>query len=285
MRIKKFLFLACFLVLLMITSSARVNADIGPKPFVAIEISGMGEQTYTMTLISREAHGPNFFYEDYLEFHESWMEYHPIMEYVDSEGYRWIGWHKEMHGDGEFKWSYYPPQNFKILIMTEDNQIYTSAVLERYAFASYFRADVTDVVQGEAEAIKVIQTVEPDYHYSKEILTFLIRLVLTIAIEIGVALLFGFKGKELVVILLVNAVTQIILNVILNAVTYYSGQLAAVLLFILGEALVISVETVFYAFYFKTKSVKALLYGIIANLVSCGAGLGWYLLEQRFFGS
>ena len=38
----------------------------------------------------------------------------------------------------------------------------------------------------------------------------------TIAIEIGVALLFALRAKQMLVILLTNIATQIILNVILN---------------------------------------------------------------------
>ncbi|NLD26434.1 MAG: hypothetical protein GX661_03650 [Acholeplasmataceae bacterium] len=237
----------------------------------------MGDQTYTVTLISKIAPPPYQFYDPEME--DSSADYHPIMEYIDSEGYRWVGLHREMHGDGVFRWGYYPPNNFKLLIMTEENQYYTSNVLERYAFASYFHADLTNLV-GEG-SVKIIQTVNHNYNYGREVLAFLVRLVLTIAIEIGLALLFGFKEKrQLIVILIVNAITQIGLNAVLNITTYFEGQLAAMFYFFLGEVLVVIAEVVFYSLYFKKTRFKAVLYGIITNLLSCAAGFGLYFLEQ-----
>lgn len=281
MKTIKFSIILLLIILLISTFSINVSADIGPKPFVTIEIIGIKEKNYTATLISKEAHGPNFFYDDYLDFNDPWMEYHPIMEYEDSDGYKWIGKHWEMTGDGVLNWSYYPPNNFKLIIMTEDNQYYTTQVLERYAFGSYFKVDVSEVTNGELNAVKVIHDVKTNYNYLKEIILFLIRLILTIAIEIGLAFIFGFKKKSYILrILILNVITQVFLNAMLNIMTYFEGQFVAMAFFIIGEIIVLAAESLFYAFYFKTQRLKAVFYGVIANLISFGAGFGLYILEQ-----
>lgn len=206
------------------------------------------------------------------------------MEYEDSDGYRWITKYWEMHGNGAFSWSYYPPNNFKVLIMTEDNQYYTTNVLERYAFGSYYKVDVSEAVDGELDATIVIQNVEHNYNYLKEITTFLIRLVLTIAIEIGIALVFGFKKKSYIIaILIVNLVTQVFLNAVLNITTYFEGQFVAMVFFIIGEFFVLMIELIFYIIYFKTQKLKVVFYAILANMISFIAGFGLYILEQIIF--
>lgn len=277
MKICFFLLLSVFLIF---SVSIDVYADFGPKPFVEIDITGMEDINYTATLISKVASGPNFFYEDYLEMSDPWMEYHPIMEYEDSEGFKWIGRHWEMQGNGKLEWGYYPPKNFKLLIMTEDNKYYTSNELERYAFASYFQVDLSDVIGGENSTFTVIKSVSSNFNYFKEIPSFFFRLIFTIAIEIGIAFLFGFRKKnQMITILIVNLVTQIFLNVMLNITTYFEGWLTAMFFFFIAEIFVLFFEMLFYIFYFKNQKTKAALYSLVANLISCALGFGLYILE------
>ena len=154
-------------------------------------------------------------------------------------------------------------------------------VLERYAFGSYFKVDVSEVINGELNVVKVIQDVSPNYNYFKEIISFLIRLILTIAIEIGLALIFGIKKKShILTILIVNVITQVFLNAMLNITTYFEGQLTAVIYYVIGELIVLAADSIFYVLYFKTQKLKFALYAILANLISFGTGFGLYILEQ-----
>lgn len=273
-----------FVLMLVFSVQTSVSADMGPKPFVTVEIIGLEDANYTATLISKEATGPYSNYDEYLEYEDYWLEYDPIMEYEDIDGYRWVGIHWEMQGNGEFSWSYYPPNDFKVLIMTEEGQYYTTNVLERYAFGSYYKVDVSEAINGELDAVIIVDDVEQNYNYSKEIVSFVIRLILTIVIEIGIALLFGFRKKPYILtILIVNLITQIFLNAILNITTYYSGQFTAIALFIFTEFIVLMIELIFYVSYFKTQKSKAVFYTILANLISFVAGFGLYILEQSIF--
>lgn len=46
----------------------------------------------------------------------------------------------------EFKWTYYPPQRFKILVyFPETDSFAVSGIYERYAFDSYYKVDAGDI--------------------------------------------------------------------------------------------------------------------------------------------
>ena len=94
------------------------------------------------------------------------------------------------------------------------------------------------------------------------------------------ALLFGFRQKkQLLVLAVVNIITQIILNVLLNVINYSSGPLAFIFFYVLFELIVFALEAVLYCTILKRVSKKKKdngyysLYSFVANLVSFGAGL------------
>ena len=96
----------------------------------------------------------------------------------------------------------------------------------------------------------------------------------------GVAFLFGFLVKKAVLLLLVvNTVTQIALNVLLNAINYHSGQAAFVVWYILLELLIFAAEAAVYAKWLRKfdgtprKRRFYVLYALVANAVSFAAGL------------
>ena len=108
----------------------------------------------------------------------------------------------------------------------------------------------------------------------------LARILITIVIEMGVAFLFGFFGKKAVFLLLVvNTVTQIALNVLLNVINYHSGQVAFVVWYILMELLIFAAEAVVYAIWLRKfdseprKRRFYVLYALVANAASFATGL------------
>ena len=118
------------------------------------------------------------------------------------------------------------------------------------------------------------------YNYRQEMLALGARIVLTILIEMLVALLFGFRQKkQLLILAVVNIITQIILNVLLNVINYNSGPLAFTFFYVLFELIVFALEAVLYCTILKRISEKKkedayyTLYSFVANLISFGAGL------------
>ena len=106
------------------------------------------------------------------------------------------------------------------------------------------------------------------------------RIVLTIALELGLALLFGYREKKVLALLaVINVVTQITLNVALNIINYNSGALTFTFSYVLFEILVFAIEAVAYAALLKKFSSKeqkkgrAVGYAFIANAASFALGL------------
>ncbi len=237
-------------------------------------------------------------------------------EYEDPDGFYFLqeGW--KVSETGQINWTYYPPQKFKILLyFPESGKFVSSGVCERYAFDSYFSVDLSltdlssvsnsadttettssettdtpDTAPPESESADVTLNVQPteseqltvkkDYDFTLEIISLVSRILLTLAIEILIALMFGYvTRKQLVFIVCVNAVTQVLLNVLLNVINYQSGELAFVLSYILFEIIVFAVEAVLYFRFMQKFSRKRInrgitvLYALVANTVSFAGGL------------
>ncbi|MGN1445726.1 MAG: hypothetical protein ACI4WV_05470, partial [Eubacteriales bacterium] len=154
-----------------------------------------------------------------------------------------------------------------------------------YAFDSYFTVDMEGVQIGLVEQEPVsgssdLLTAQRSYNYGWELVSLLARIVITILVELAVALLFGFREKKQLLLLAgVNTVTQVLLNVLLNIINYHSGSLLFVLYYILFELIVFAVEAVLYCLLMnrisqrKSKPWLYLVYALVANGVSFGVGL------------
>ena len=181
----------------------------------------------------------------------------------------------ECSGQNPLSWTYYPPVQFKILLYFPDSDTFCiSPIYERYAFDSYFTADLADWESGEVAAVR-------SYDYTQESVNLVVRIVLTIILELLVAWLFGLRQKRVLAFLAgVNLVTQIGLNVVLNVINYKSGQMAFTASFIGLELVVLAVEVVLYTMILHRISsnpdlrAKSAVYAVVANVASFAAGLG-----------
>jgi hypothetical protein len=199
------------------------------------------------------------------------------------DGFYFLQFFQDCSQTQQFNWTYYPPQKFKILLYFPETGRFVSSseYYERYAFDSYFTADVSDLnlfveTQGEAKIIT-----EKSYDYTNELLSLFVRILLTIAIELGIAILFGFRAKnQLRFIVLVNVVTQIVLNLALNIINYRSGQMAFVFFYVLLEIVVFVIEAALYTLHLKKHNVeiipvwKPCIYALVSNASSFALGLG-----------
>lgn len=280
------------------------DADTGPKPSVKILFENMGDGLCYGTLLSEtESTGPASAYgvsgagaryrekDEYAALdYETWKAF---VEYEDADGYYFLqeGW--RVSETKEIDWNYYPPNSFKILLYYPETETFAvSGIYERYAFDSYYTVDmdgagigaVTDDEGAEGEHIEAHRS----YDYRQEIFSLIARIVLTIGIEMTVALAFGFRTKKPLLLLTgVNTATQVILNVLLNVINYRSGQKAFVIYYVLLEMLVIAIETILYCILMKKLSEKSrgnfyyFLYSLLANGASFGVGM---LIAQKLPG-
>lgn len=268
-------FLACLFAAVFVLP-LTVSADMGPKPSVTVAVEGADGRDFYGTLLSErdstgpqsaydpEIHGPSYQYSEGYGDEEVFRQF---IEYEDPDGYYFLQICWPCERTDTFAWTYYPPQRFKILLYFPDTgEFVSSGVCERYAFDSYFTATLT----GEGLAVR------SSYEYRWEIFSLLARILLTIAAELLVALLFRFRGKRTFhTFIWVNVVTQVLLNVGLNLINYYGGQLAFTVFYVLLELAVFVAEGILFTLLLRKgqKAWKLWLYALIANACSFAVGL------------
>ena len=268
--------LACFVVIMTcLAIPVTVKADIGPKPSVVIEVVGFEEKDYHVTLLSeRDSTGPWSYGNEYYDYMGEMQAFEAFEGYEDKDGYYFLSFMQDCSEDDTFDWTYYPPQRFKVLIYTtEDGQFYCSdEIYERYAFDSYFK--VTVLENGN------VLTAQKSYDFSMELVSLAVRVVLTIAIEVLIALIHGYRNKKNVkIIAITNICTQVVLNVLLNVINYRSGQMAFVFHYVWMELVVFALEAVVYAKLLdrtdgeREMAKHPIAYALFANAVSLAVGI------------
>lgn len=253
-----------------------VSADTGPKPTVSIDFEGIEEGEYYVTLLSEEESTGPWSVENLSEYGtgEDADVFKKFCEYKDEDGFYFLGNMEECSESNQFIWGYYPPQTFKILIyFPEDDSFAVSGIYERYAFHSYFTAQINGN-SVENVTLKEVKA-EKTYDYSWELISLICRIVITIVIEVLLALIFKIrKAKPLLAILITNIVTQTILNIALNLIAYYNGSSGLILSYLMMELMVYVIEGCIYGSFIPklyngnyTKR-KAWMYALLANAVS-----------------
>ena len=286
-------------------ATMTVHADMGPKPSIQITFEGMGSEKCYGTLLSESIstgpstawdgteadakHNENELYSYKDLDYETWKAF---VEYKDVDGFYFLqeGW--QVNKTKELDWVYYPPSTFKILLYyPESGTFLVSDIYEKYAFDSYYTVDMSkfqqpaDKTQSESEETEKLVLIEKKieaektYDYKKEIRFLLIRILATIAIELVIAVMFGFaKKKQFLLIAGVNVVTQVILNVLLNVIHYKMGPVAYELGYIFFELIVFVIEATIYCKFLGRYGDKErrtryfIIYAFVANLISFAAG-------------
>ena len=300
MRIKKLILLFLCLVTLVAVFPITASADTGPKPSVRITFENLGDEECWGTLLSsKESTGPSSAWngsEEDARHNENPNEhysYQPFgydiwkafVDYAEKDDFYFLQEAWQISDTKELAWTYYPPNEFKILLYFPASGEYAiSGVYERYAFDSYFTVNM-DGVKLSVDYNEELSSNErmdayKSYNYRVEIMALIARIVITIAIEMIIALLFGFwEKKQLLLLAGMNTGTQIVLNVLLNIINYNSGWLAFVLFYVLFEIIVVVIEAIVLLMFLNKMSAKPkkrwlmVLYVILANVASFWSGL------------
>lgn len=310
-----------FLILLCTVSSVIIfpltaSADTGPKPSVKVSFKNLGDELCYATLLSKTpSTGPASVWdgieenarhnenESYSYEELDYKTWKAFVDYKDADGFYFLqcGW--QINESKSLDWAYYPPEIFKILLyFPESNTFAVSKIYERYAFDSYFTVDMSGSVIAAVDRPEYTEelktpsyneigiTAEKDYNLKQEIISLAIRIVLTVILETVIALIFGYrKKKQLLLIFGVNAVTQLILNILLNTAGVKSGYSQYIITYILLELAVFIYEAVVYSAFLdrfsdKTKGRKlCVIYALTANVCSFAAGTALAKLFPMFF--
>lgn len=281
---KRMISLLLLVLLLLPLVTVSVSADMGPKPGTSITVRPGGGEYAIVTLLAREERngphwtiGPDEEPSSRIAKDERLTEaWYTFRDYRDPDGYHFWG---EIY-EGSVTWGYFPPENFKIAVYYPEYGILwvSEDSYERYAFDSDFRLNLPAVGAG-AQSGEVDMVLKKTSNLGSELAGFLIRVLLTLAIELAVARVFGLTDEgQKKLILRVNLLTQVGLNLLLWGWYYFSGPLVAMLRLILAEILVLVVEGAIYLRKLRLDESrgKILGYTILANLASVTLGF-WFL--------
>ena len=272
-------------------------ADTGPKPSVGVSFTGIGDRPCYATLLSETpSTGPASVWDGdpdhaYHKGNEEWADldediWQAFVDYRDADGYYFLQWGWPVSDSDGLAWTYYPPSRFKVLLYFPDSgEFITSGVLERYAFHSYFDAAVTsaDMTLAEdhasAEAAQEELDVAQRQQHLTELLCLAGRILLTLAAELLLALVFGFRQKrQLAAIAAVNVATQLALNAALFVLYLLPHRYVGFIFFyVLLELAVFAVEALLYCRLLRPGTDKPILfiviYALCANVLSFVGGL------------
>ncbi|MDO5689698.1 MAG: hypothetical protein Q4G61_05575 [Tissierellia bacterium] len=278
---KKRIALLFILFLLFSPFAQTAQADIGPKPSVRIDFTGMeGEEYYVTLLLTWPSTGPYSYHKDYADEKES--KAGDRFQEIGSGPLYFLGYYEDCTKSHQFKWTYYPPTEFIVAIYhPKTQQVYLSEeTFDAYAFNTTYVADLSDFeFAAYAPTVQSMDMVA-NYNYFGEIGGFLARMIATIAIELGIARLFGFRSREQFrLIVIANMATQGFFNLIFQFVNYKAGYLAFFILYILLEIFVFLIEGIIYHIRMPrtmtepVSRLKIWLYTLSANAVSFGVGI------------
>ena len=266
------LVIVCLVLAMLVALVEPIAADMGPKPQITITVTNAPDETYYLDLLvqgsktSKNIHDRQQYDPDKLK----------LLEEYEADG-----WHAALAGgtgmplfgkltgesrgsDRVHTFSYFgTPDQFKIIIVTPDNELQISRELLRQSFHMTLTYDyVTGAINQRPLALSYL-------------LQFISTLLPTLLLEGLILLLFGFSLRlNLRPFLLVNLATQIMLTASLGTAAIMSGMFTAYLLLVPLEFIIIIIEAVGYAFWLKQHGKgRRIAYAIVANLVSACAGI------------
>ena len=277
---KRVISLILMVLLLLPVLTVTVSADMGPKPGTSITVHPGGGEYVVVTLLAlEEGNGPHWTIGPDEEppsriakderLAQAWYAFR---DYADPDGYHFWG---EIY-EGSVTWGYYPPEEFKIAVYYPEYGILwvSEDSYERYAFDSDFRLNLPAVGAG-AQSGEVDMVLKKTSNLGSELAGFLFRVLLTLAMELAVARVFGLTDEgQKKLILRVNLLTQVGLNLLLWLWYYFDGPLAAMVRLILAEIIVLIVESIIYLRKLRIDEsrLKIVCYTILANLASVTLG-------------
>lgn len=258
------------IVMIMIFSFITVHADSGPKPSIYIDIQGLSQQNYYVTLLSQsQSTGPYSVYDGYSEdvpYQKDTKDYHvweKMKDYQDSDHFYFLQYFQDCSKTNTFEWNYFPPETFKILIYFIDTDEW---IVSDIYTKTEFHATYSITVSND-------HVIHLAYDYSSQIMSFIQRIAITLVVELLIALLFQIvKNKQWLVLLLTNIITQLLLNFMLYV---FQGvfMFGLIVLYFIIEGLIIFIENKIYQTYLTAPTKVILTYTIIANISSFIIGL------------
>ncbi len=288
---KKYIMVTLLSLLLFLVQVKDVSADMGPKPSITITIIGIDEP-YSFELLSLERYPDAEVLDEEMLIDETEYSYYldtypsVLNGYIDNDDftpfvlYSLAGGIKRTANTSTsqtFAIDYMPPDTFKIVLVTEDDKLIVSEIINRLAFNTVIEYDLNGVdtstnqdrvgvVTGNLSSAKIT---------FDTILRTILRVIYTILIEIGVFYFFKYRKKDSYkIVVLTNATTQLILSYIVIYTAITNGLFQALIYLILLEVIIFFVEALIYSIFLKEHTkVRAFSYAFVANFASLIVGI------------
>lgn len=254
-------------------------ADIGPKPSIKLIVLNPPEDEYYLDLlIDSEKKNSYTNIDEDDELDEDMLN---ILKEYNENGWRpalVTGTNVPLFGNltGEkegdtmvHKFSYLgTPKRFKVILVEKSGKVTVSEDIERKAFEStvYYDYATNEIWESSATLSYIKQ--------------FIMTFTATIIVEGIILILFRFSlKKNWKPFVMVNLFTQILLTLIVFSAMYFAGSMAAFLLYIPFEIVILIIESKLFKKYLQEYSIRRrILYAITANVVSFMLGM-WAILK------
>jgi hypothetical protein len=258
----------------------NVKADMFEKPTAEIEIKGIDEPYYFDILIYRNYEVNELDEEDLqsrlVNYYQDDYPVDVLNGYQDASGYASRTLYNGPPAillkieNNKFKIGYFKaPEEFKIAIVTESGKLITSKVINRKMFNSQMTYDLSGVdLDSSKSNVGIVEEFVPFTHI---ITRFIIRVIATIIIELGILVLFKYRLKvSVALVAITNFITQSLLTLFMFLGYYSWGAMFGLIsILIIGEILVFITEILTFGFLLKEQGKKkACLYGFVANLAT-----------------
>ena len=269
------LLLLC-LILPIVTGIAM--ADFGPKQSITIQLKNAPRGAYVIALLRTDRSWNGDEKQDDAKSYpdamrtameellkhgiDGWsLHTNPLLKYpfLDSKS-----------GD-EYYFGYRVPEYFRVVIIEEDGAIHLSDSVGKSKYNAVFEYDVATgkIAEKKAESIK---------RYASNVLRCYLLTLITEGLVLCLFRLYDRK-KNWLHFLIINTITQVVLNwILVTEEWYHGGGLGMVAMLFLAEIGVTVAEAIYYAIFLRRKNEekctgRSIGYAIVANLASVHFGL------------
>ena len=275
--------LVCVLTLSLLSVTAF--ADGGPKAYTAVYFDGFSGGYYATLLVGKGVPRYDADYIPELDVRFSYAAEKRMYDYAIQNGdFRYYNHCYALKDNDHLLWGSDPPQNFLVVVyFPQYDVLAVSDECSTYAFESYYTAsiDVNDLSQHKGQTIHL--NVREHYNFGVSFASLLVRMALTVLIEIGIARIFKITEKrQRRFLIILNVATQLFLNILLNISVGTVGMLLTLMIvYAVLEIQIFGIEAAMCGLFINRFSdngavislPKLLLFTLVANTASLLAGL------------
>ena len=272
-------------LIMLCAAHLTVYADMGPKPDLVIDFSGIQEPCIVTVLSTVESYGPNrpmttawmsWWDEQAPEINkEIYQKFIDETELLNHEREDRLYFWGVLSQNSPYVFGYYPPETFYVLVYFPETDTFLLSE------ESYTRTVFHTELAITAENGKLLFNARQPLYGIMKTLTdndaVVLRLVITVITEYVIGLFFmKYTKRSLFTVIGVNVLTQILLNIVIwmryyvlqNAVSTYFPVLAGT------EILIFLIEGFMYSKLIKKEELsRPYLYALMANAFTFWLGL------------